>query len=77
MFKPFRSHNIGSVEFLVVCLAFAQVLKGVPSARRIYESTLVGQAKYQYLSLQSNLKHGSREVRVYQPCFRLDCRERY
>ena len=33
---------------------------------------------FQYLSRQSNLKHGwFANFRANQPCFRLDCRERY
>ena len=37
--------TVFSVEFLVACLRIAQVSKGFPSERRIYESTLVGQTK--------------------------------
>ena len=46
MFKPFRSHRdlLGRSSGRVR-EGLAQVLKGFPSEKRIYESTLVGQAK--------------------------------
>ena len=46
-FKPFRSHRslFAQLSFWLCAWGFALVLKGFPSERRIYESTLVGQTK--------------------------------
>ena len=45
MFKPFCSHRGLLSWFWSRARRLAQVLKGIPSERRIYESTLVGQTK--------------------------------
>ena len=45
MLNHFVIITVCSVEFFVLCLRIFTGLKGFPSERRIYESTLVGQTK--------------------------------